>query len=124
MRVRGEDQTLLPSVTGGVTYLCLARIDIGKGADGTEIVRGYAVPIDGFTGQLPTYSASAQAELIGGDSPLAYLAIAGQNQTNVKSIQFDEVAAATSLYDLVYIDPRFRAGGFVIHICSNDMFNS
>lgn len=113
------DVTLVDPVVQGATYLCLAKIEIGAGADGTDLASALIVPVDawdwngkgepawgverGDTGwklaTTPYY----------GDKFQLY----GAFETGSVPVAFDEVMLATEIADVVGPSP---AKGTVILI--------
>lgn len=113
------DVTLVDAVVQGATYLCLAKIEIGAGADGTDLASALIVPVDawdwngkgepawgverGDTGwklaTTPYY----------GDKFQLY----GAFETGSVPVAFDEVMLATEIADVVGPSP---AKGTVILI--------
>ncbi len=114
LRLGSQDLVLVDTMQEGVTYLCVARMDID--ADGSnETATGFAVPVDDYT--APTWSATVlSANVVGADAPLAWFGIVGGYKTSGKYVSFDELAVSTILEDVVPVPssdkpaaPVFRA---------------
>ena len=115
LRLGSQDLVLVDTMQEGVTYLCVARMDID--ADGAnETATGFAVPVDDYT--APAWPETVlHANVVGTDAPLAWFGVVGGYKTNGKYFSFDELAVSTILSDVVPIPsaeppkPVFRADG-------------
>ncbi len=83
----------------GVTYLCVARMDID--ADGAnETATGFAVPVDDYV--APAWPETVlRSDVVGASAPLAWFGVVGGYKTNSKYFSFDELAVSTILADVV-----------------------
>ena len=99
LRLGSKDLVLVDTMQEGVTYLCVAKMDIN--ADGSnETATGFAVPVDNYT--APTWSQTVLSEdVVGTDVPLAWFGIVGGYKTSGKFFSFDELAVSTILTDVV-----------------------
>ena len=84
------------------TYIFIARVDIGKGTDGKDLVSLAVQPI--ATGVFsPAWDWSVkniEANIVSGGTPVSYIAFAGQYQTNDKEVAIDQFKIATSLSEV------------------------
>ncbi len=112
------DYVLVSGVQADVTYLCVAEVSVGTGADGAEHVRAFAVPASEYFGGTP-YAVSvgvdgtAETELMASGVKLSYLCFGGVYYTNDKNVCFDEIAIATDLVDVLPADAALPALGDV-----------
>lgn len=99
LRLGSKDLVLVDTMQEGVTYLCVAKMEID--ADGSnETATGFAVPVDSYT--APVWSATVLSEdVVGTDAPLAWFGIVGGYKTSGKFFSFDELAVSTILADVV-----------------------
>ena len=99
LRLGSKDLVLVDTMQEGVTYLCVAKMEID--ADGAnEAATGFAVPVDNYT--APAWSQTVLSEdVVGTDAPLAWFGIVGGYKTNNKYVSFDELAVSTVLADVV-----------------------
>ncbi|MBQ3810792.1 MAG: C10 family peptidase [Kiritimatiellae bacterium] len=113
LRLGSQDLVLVDTMQEGVTYLCVARMDID--ADGAnETATGFAVPVDDYT--APAWPETVLREdVIGASAPLAWFGVVGGYKTSGKCFSFDELAVSTILADVVPVPgtgpakPVFRA---------------
>lgn len=85
--------------TPGVTYICVARIDLA--VDGADIVHVSVIPIASFPG-VESYQTSFSAAFITGAAKLpAYLLVAGAYATGGGCVRFDELRLATTFTEAV-----------------------
>ena len=99
LRLGSQDLVLVDTMQEGVTYLCVAKMEID--ADGSnEKVTGFAVPVDDYA--VPAWSSTVlSANVVGAEAPLAWFGIVGGYKTNNKYVSFDELAVSTVLADVV-----------------------
>ena len=99
MRLGSKDLVLVDTMQEGVTYLCVAKMEIdADGSDETAV--GFAVPVDDF--KSPAWSQTVlKANVVGTGAPLAWFGIVGGYKTNGKYVSFDELAVSTILTDVV-----------------------
>ena len=99
LRLGSKDLVLVDTMQEGVTYLCVAKMEID--ADGAnEAATGFAVPVDNYT--APAWSQTVLSEdVVGTDAPLAWFGIVGGYKTSGKFFSFDELAVSTILADVV-----------------------
>ncbi|MGN1359157.1 MAG: fibronectin type III domain-containing protein [Kiritimatiellia bacterium] len=96
----------------GTPYLFIARIDIGAGANGLDVIRAMAVPTAGFDGTLD-WCEPFEADLA--PETLQWLKVGGAFATNNDTAIFDEFILADSLEEatslseslsFVYVSPE------------------
>ena len=99
LRLGSKDLVLVDTMQEGVTYLCVAKMEID--ADGSnETATGFAVPVNDYT--APVWSQTVlSANVVSADAPLAWFGIVGAYKTSGKYVSFDELAVATILTDVV-----------------------
>ena len=97
----GNKQVLVEasSFSEGTNYLCVAKIQVG--ATGSS-AQAFAMPIADFDSSPDSHWGEAlETESISSSTPFTHLCMTGPHQTNNKIIQFDEIAAASDIADLV-----------------------
>ena len=99
LRLGSQDLVLVDTMQEGVTYLCVAKMEIN--ADGLkETATGFAVPVNDY--KSPAWSQTVLSEdVVGTDAPLEWFGIVGGYKTNNKYVSFDELAVSTILADVV-----------------------
>ena len=99
LRLGSQDLVLVDTMQAGVTYLCVAKMEIN--ADGSnEKATGFAMPVNDYT--APVWSQTVlSANVVSADAPLAWFGIVGGYKTNNKYVSFDELAVSTILADVV-----------------------
>ena len=99
LRLGSQDLVLVDTMQEGVTYLCVARMDID--ADGAnETATGFAVPVDDYV--APAWPETVlRSDVVGASAPLAWFGVVGGYKTNSKYFSFDELAVSTILADVV-----------------------
>ena len=106
----GETDYLLPFNTENTTprlstwstYIFVAKIDIGAGSGGKDRVSIAAQPIATgvFSEDWEWNVTNVEANVVSGETPVSYIAFAGQYQTGGYEVAIDQFKIATSL-DLV-----------------------
>ena len=99
LRLGSQDLVLVDTMQAGVTYLCVAKMEIN--ADGSnEKATGFAMPVNDYKAPVWT-NAVLRENVVGADAPLAWFGIMGGYKTSNKYVSFDEIAVSTILADVV-----------------------
>ncbi|MCR5839025.1 MAG: hypothetical protein K6G94_05260, partial [Kiritimatiellae bacterium] len=84
------------------TYIFIARVDIGAGTDGKDLVSLAVQPIatGSYSLEWDWTVKNVEANIVSGGTPVSYIAFAGQYQTNSKEVAIDQFKIATSLSEV------------------------
>lgn len=116
MRLMGTDYQLSSTaVAQWNTWIFIAKVEVGAGTAGKEVVSAYAARVSttGNAAYTPDFEwcnlvgtdNSVEVEMIGDSATLNYLGYRGAYQTNNKMVRFDEAAIATELDDIAVATP-------------------
>ena len=95
MRAGTNDVVLTDTVAAGVPYHCMARIDIGAGTGGREVVSAVLNPA-GVMAEPAAWTATTEAEFLSGSNTLAYYGVGGSFATSSNTISYDEFSLSRS----------------------------
>ena len=108
LNVSGQNYCLVSNPAVNTTFFCVAKIDIGAGEGGADVVSAVVNPAT-----MPTtpeaYTVTVTNWVLNGGS-FSHLTIGGAIRTNDKRIQFDEIRVASTVFDVApfYADrPEF-----------------
>lgn len=101
LRVNGSNSVLLDAPVPGQTYFCVAKIEIGAGTGGAEIVSAVLNPTSPsvFT---PEATTSVESELIDTTS-FTYINAGGLYATGNSYVYFDEPILADTLQEAAFV---------------------
>ena len=99
LNVKGFNYTLVPNPATNTTYFCVARIDIGAGAGGNEIVRAVVNPATPPS-TTNAFSVTVETNVLNDSTNFSQVSLAGTYRTSNQRIYFDEILAGSTLYDV------------------------
>ena len=97
----GELQTLVSAAyfSEDTTYICVAEVSID---DEKTVCRAFAMPVDSYDrNPAQHWSESVETTTVNAGTPLTHLCMTGPYRLQYKKVQFDEIAAASDVADLV-----------------------
>ena len=104
-----------PLLSTWSTYIFVARVRIGAGTGGRDLVDIAAQPI-ASTAYDPNWTwdvANIEANIVSGGTPISYIAFGGQYQTNNKEVFIDQYKIATTLAEVCnhnsYVEPSSQS---------------
>lgn len=108
LNVLGQNYCLVSNPAVNTTFFCLAKIDIGAGEGGADVVSAVVNP-SAMPATQAGYTVTVTNWVLNGGS-FTHLSLGGAIRTNDKRIQFDEIRVASTLSEVapIYFDrPEF-----------------
>ena len=100
-----------PLLSTWSTYIFVARVRIGAGTGGKDLVDIAVQPVasTAFNADWDWNVKNIEANIVSGGTPISYIAFAGQYQTNSKEVCIDQYKIATTLAEVCnhnsYVEP-------------------
>lgn len=135
-KISGTDYTLpfntvnsSPLLSTWSTYIFVARVRIGAGTGGKDLVDVGVQPVasTAFNADWDWSVSNVEANIVSGGTPISYIAFAGQYQTNNKEVNIDQFKIATTLAEVCnrnnYVEPS-SSGVSVISTSEDNLTTS
>lgn len=135
-KISGTDYTLpfntvnsSPLLSTWSTYIFVARVRIGAGTGGKDLVDVGVQPVasTAFNADWNWSVSNVEANIVSGGTPISYIAFAGQYQTNNKEVNIDQFKIATTLAEVCnrnnYVEPS-SSGVSVISTSEDNLTTS
>ena len=102
LKVKGTNYALVNNPVPGQTYFCVAKIEIGQGTGGKDIVRASVDPV------VPdSYSVTVEDNVLISGATFPYFNIGGCYPTASKNVYYDEVLVADTWQEVAPINANY-----------------
>lgn len=96
VRIGGTDVTLRDGISAGTPYHCMAKVQIGVGTDGKEIVSTIVNP--SMPAEPAIWDDTREVEFLGSGQTLAYYGVGGTYATSNQDVRYDEFSLSSRFF--------------------------